>query len=204
MKRRYNTIVFDLGNTLIRFDHNIAVDKLKKRFGIDPKVTYQLFFDSPLTHLFEKGLISTEEFYKEALKLLGIDIPYGEFIPLWNDIFWEDAESCEIAKKLKSNYRLFLLSNVNRSHFEHIQSKFSIIKIFDKLILSFVEGAMKPEKAIYDKVIELAGGDPSGVLYIDDREDLVKEAKGLGIDSIRYETAGKLKKELLARGVVKD
>lgn len=203
MKKRYDVIAFDLGNTLIRFDHNIAVKKLENRFGIDPKVTYQLFFDSPLTHLFEKGAISPEEFYKEASRLIGIDISYEEFMPLWNDIFWEDTDSCSIARKLKGPYRLFLLSNVNKSHFEHIRVRFDIIKIFDELILSFAVGAMKPEKAIYDRVVSLAGGDPSRVLYIDDREDLVKEASGLGIDSIKYEGAPNLSKELAARGVVK-
>jgi len=202
LKTRYNTIVFDLGNTLIRFDHNIAVKKLFSRFGIDPKTTYDLFFDSRITRLFETGKILPEEFHKKATGLLGIEIAYDEFAEIWNDIFWEDAETCALARELKKNYRMFLLSNVNKSHFEYIQSKFDIIGIFDELILSFKVGAMKPEAAIYEDTIRRSGGDRTKLIYIDDREDLIKEATAMGIDSIRYEGPGKLKEDLAARGVL--
>ncbi len=202
MKTRYNTIVFDLGNTLIRFDHNIAVKKLLSRFGIDPKAAYDLFFDSPITRLFEKGMIPPEEFHKRAAGLLGIDIPYDDFKDIWNDIFWEDVEACALARELKKRYRLFLLSNVNKVHFEYIRAKFDIIGIFDELILSFKVGAMKPEAAIYEDVIRRSGGDRTSFIYIDDREDLINEAAAMGIESIRYEGARKLKEDLVARGVL--
>ena len=99
-------------------------------------------------------------------------------------------------------YRLFLLSNVNRLHFEYIEKKFDIIKIFDELILSFVIGAVKPEAAIFEDVIRRSGGDKSGILYIDDREDLIKEATAMGIDSIRFEGADKLRAMLRFKKVI--
>jgi putative hydrolase of the HAD superfamily len=203
LKTKYSTILFDLGNTLIRFDHNIAVKKLFSRFGIDPKTTYDLFFDSRITRLFEKGMILPDEFHKRATGLLGIDIAYDEFADIWNDIFWEDTGSCALARELKKEYRLFLLSNVNKVHFEYIQSKFDIISIFDELILSYKVGVMKPEPAIFEYAIKQSGGDKTKVIYIDDREDLIREATSMGIESIRYESSGKLKEDLAARGVLK-
>ncbi len=107
-------------------------------------------------------------------------------IPLGEGLF---TSSCRLARELKKKYKLFLLSNVNRLHFEYIEQKFDIIKIFDELILSFVIGAMKPERAIFEDVVKGAGGDKSKILYIDDREDLIKEATAMGIPSIRFESA---------------
>ncbi|MBI5123911.1 MAG: HAD family phosphatase [Candidatus Omnitrophica bacterium] len=202
MTKKYSVIIFDLGNTLIRFDHNISAKKLADLFRIDKEKARGLFFDSELTRLFEKGLISAKEFYAKATALLGIKIPYRDFVSIWNDIFWEDEESCRIARELKHNYKLFLLSNINRLHFEHIEKKFDIIKIFDEVILSFAVGAMKPEMRIFEDAVNRAGGDKSAVLYIDDREDLIKEAREFGIESIRFEGAEKLKKELEERGIV--
>lgn len=201
MADRYTTIVFDLGNTLIRFDHNIAVKRLNGLFRIEPKALYDLFFDSELTHLFEKGLISPEEFHKRAAEATGISLPYEDFLSIWNDIFWLDEKSCDLARRLKGRYRLFLLSNVNKAHFDHIAKKFDIIDIFDELILSFMVGTMKPDKRIFDEVVRRAGGDRAGLVYIDDREDLVKEAVAMGIDSIRYEGAEKLAEDLSVRGI---
>ena len=133
---------------------------------------------------------------------MGIKIPFRDFVSIWNDIFWEDKEACDIARQLKSDYKLFLLSNVNRLHFEYVEKKFDIIKIFDEVILSFAVGAIKPEALIFEDAIKRAGGDRSQVLYIDDREDLIKEAAKLGIESIRYEGAQMLREALKEKGVI--
>lgn len=195
-------IVFDLGNTLIRFDHNISAVKIADLFGLDSKIIYDIFFDSPITRAFERGEISPAEFHEKASLALGVKLPFKDFADIWNDIFWEDEDSCRIARTLKANgYKLFLLSNLNCLHFEHIRAKFDIIDIFDELILSFNVGAIKPEKAIFDHVVKLAGGDRLRLLYIDDREDLIKEAAAIGIDSIRFIGAPQLEIELRKRGI---
>jgi len=199
---KYSTIVFDLGNTLIKFDHNISAKKIAKSFSLDPKVIYDLFFDSPLTRSFEKGEISPKVFHSQVSKAIGAKIPFNDFVDIWNDIFWEDTPSCDLARQLKSSYRLFLLSNICSLHFEYIRKKFDIIKIFDETVLSFMVGAIKPDRLIFENLIKRAGGDRTKLLYIDDRDDLIQEALTLGIDSIRYEGADKLKKKLEETAVI--
>jgi glucose-1-phosphatase len=199
--KRYSVIIFDLGNTLIRFDHNISAKKLATIFSLDQERVRALFFDSDVTRLFEKGFISAKEFYEKVTALLGIKIPYKDFVSIWNDIFWEDKDACDIARELKSSYRLFLLSNVNKLHYEYIKKNFDIIKIFDEVIASFAVGAMKPQAPMFEDAVKRAGGDKSQVLYIDDREDLIKEANEFGIESIRFEGADKLRETLTERGI---
>jgi len=199
---KYPVIVFDLGNTLIRFDHNIAADKVKNLSTAGYDAIYQAFFDSPHTRAFEKGEVLSGEFYAGIKESLGLSLDYDEFVPIWNNIFWEDEASCGIARRLKAGgYKLFLLSNVNKLHFEFIERKFNIINIFDEMILSYIVGSMKPEKAIYDDAVRRAGGDRTKILYIDDREDLIKKARAMGIDSIRFEGGEKLEEELVKRGI---
>ena len=129
-------------------------------------------------------------------------IPFRDFIPIWNDIFWIDEGSCNIARRLKKDYKLFLLSNISRLHYEYIANKFDILKIFDEIILSFAVGAIKPEKRIFEDAIRRAGGDKSAVLYIDDRDDLIREATAFGIESIKYEGSQKLEEDLKEKGVL--
>ncbi|MFA4981777.1 MAG: HAD family phosphatase [Candidatus Omnitrophota bacterium] len=194
--------MFDLGNTLIKFDHNISAEKIAALSGLDTGKIYDIFFDSEITKDFEKGLIPPEEFHKRAASLIGFKMSYKDFAKIWNDIFWEDEGSCALARELKGSYRLFLLSNVNKLHFEYIRNKFDIIGIFDEIILSYELGSVKPERAIYDNVIKRAGGKKEGILYIDDREDLIKEAQMLGIESVRYEGADKLRETMKVRGIL--
>jgi len=202
MSKEYSVIAFDLGNTLIRFDHNISAGKIANLCRRDSKKIYDSFFDSPISRAFERGEISPQEFYRRVCRYLDIIMPYRDFVDIWNDIFWADEGSCDIARGLKKNsHRLFLLSNINRLHFEWIRKRFDIIEIFDEVILSFVVGAIKPERAIYDHMVKLAGGDGSKVLYIDDREDLIREAALLGIDSVKYEGPEMLAGVLKERGI---
>ena len=203
MDNRYSVIIFDLGNTLIKFDHNISAKKIANLFHLDSKNIYDMFFDSELTRAFEKGLISPREFHAKACDILGAKLPFRDFVAIWNDIFWEDEKVGELARELKAKgYKLFLLSNVNRLHFEYIRKKFDIIKIFDDIVLSFMVGAIKPDRLIFENVIERAGGDRAKLLYIDDREDLIREARLLGIDSIKFEGADKLKDTMREKGVI--
>ena len=197
------TIVFDLGNTVIRFDHSISAKKIANLFKLDSNKIYDTFFDSEITRAFERGLSSPRQFHREASASLGMKLPYEDFVKIWNDIFWEDEGACRLVRDLKKKqYKLFLLSNINRLHFEYIEKSFDIIKVFDELILSFVVGATKPDKRIYDEVIRRAGGNKESLLYIDDREDLIKEAAALGIDSIKFENADKLESMLRYKKVI--
>ena len=201
MKKEYSVIVFDLGNTLIRFDHNISAKKLANLFHLDSKRIYDTFFDSEITRSFDRGEISPREFYKRATSLIGVKLSFRDFVSIWTDIFWEDKAACDVARRLAKSYKLFLLSNINRLHFDYIRRKFDIIKIFDEVILSFMVGAIKPDQLIFEDVIRRAGGDRTKLLYIDDRADLIKEALSLGIDSIRFENADKLIEEMRKKGV---
>lgn len=201
MAKKYKVIIFDLGNTLIRFDHNISAVKFARLFHLDAEEARKLFFDSELTQAFERGLLSPREFYARVTQRLGIKLPFKDFVDIWNDIFWEDTKACAIARRLKKDYKLFLLSNVSRLHYEYIEKKFDIIKIFDEVILSFAVGAIKPERLIFDDAVRRAGGDKSAVLYIDDREDLIRAANEFGIDSIKFEGAERLGAVLKEREV---
>ena len=185
-QKRYSVIIFDLGNTLIRFDHSISAKKFANLFHLDSEEVRRLFFDSELTQAFERGQISPKDFHAGITKHLGVTISFKDFVSIWNDIFWLDEGSCAIARRLKKDYKLFLLSNISSLHYEYIVKKFDILNIFDETILSFAVGAIKPEKLIFEDAVRRAGGDKAAVLYIDDREDLIKEAAAFGIESIKY------------------
>ena len=195
-------MVFDLGNTLIRFDHNISAAKIAGAFNIDLKKVYDTFFDSDITRPFERGELSPEEFHAKASDLFSMELSYDEFVDIWNDIFWEDRDMCALARRLKKSYKLMLLSNISVLHYEHIRKRFNIIDIFDEVILSFQVGAIKPERKIFDEVVRRAGGDKEKLFYIDDREDLIKAALELGIDSIRFESVDTLRDTMKKKGIL--
>jgi len=202
MNRPYDLIVFDLGNTLIRFDHRIAADKIVQRFDVDGDALYDAMFDSELTREFGTGKISPNDFHARFSALYGVRLGFGEFSRIWSDIFWEDEEACRLAKRLRGKVPLCLMSNIDEIHYAHIRKRFDVIGIFDHFILSYEVGALKPDRRIYESARDASKVPFSRMLYIDDRQELVDAAASYGIESVRFEGARKLEELFLKKKVL--
>jgi FMN phosphatase YigB (HAD superfamily) len=198
-------ILFDLGNVILPFNHYQIAEKLarfsqRKEFRDPQKIFSYLFnFEKGAVNGYEVGKVSSIQFFKSLKKYLHLSLTFEEFIPIWNDIFTEDQEVSEIIRSLKGKKRLGLISNTNPLHFDYILSKFSVIHIFDKWILSHEVGFKKPAVKIFQKAIEWASVEPEKILLIDDMKKHVDMAVSLGIQGIHFISAHQLKKELYVK-----
>ena len=202
---RRGLILCDLGNVLIRFDHRIAVRRI---LAYTPKTfseVYRYFFDSPLVRDYEEGRLSSRQFFARLKKDLALDgLTYKKFVPIWSEIFFANPGVLRLLKTLRRRWRLHLISNINALHYAYIRRKFPAhLRVFDKVILSYRVGAQKPDPRIYRRAVAAAGRRANGrVLYTDDRPDLIRAARRLGLSCIRFRTVRDFKKELRRRKVL--
>jgi len=195
-------ILFDLGNVILPFNHYQIAEKLsqfsqRKEFQ-DPQKIFSYFFDfeKGAVNGYEVGKVSSIQFFKSLKEYLHLALSFEEFIPIWNDIFIENKEVSEIIRSLKGKKRLGLISNTNPLHFDYILSKFSVIHIFDKWILSHEVGFKKPDVHIFQKAMEWASVEPGKILVIDDMKRHVEMAVSLGMQGTHFISAQQLKDEL--------
>ncbi len=176
-------VMFDLGNVIICFDHMIAAKKIAKYCDRSPREIYDLFFYSDLTEKFDSGKIDEDEFFNEVKKVLNLNgLDKSEFYKIWNDIFWENPKVAELIADVKRYYdKFFIISNVNKPHFEYIWRKFPVVREADEIILSYEIGVLKPASEIYKTAIEKAQCLPFEVFYTDDRPELVAAARKMGL-----------------------
>jgi len=195
-------ILFDLGNVILPFNHYQIAEKLsrfsqRKEFQDPQRIFSYLFdFEKGAVNGYEVGKVSSIEFFKSLKKYLHLSLSFEEFIPIWNDIFTEDQGVSEIIRSLKGKKRLGLISNTNPLHFDYILSKFSVIRIFDKWVLSHEVGFKKPAIEIFQKAIEWASVEPKKILFIDDMKKHVEVAVSFGMQGIHFISANQLKEEL--------
>lgn len=194
---------FDLGRVLFDFDYSIALNKIKNKIGVSPeKIIHELFYNK-FADSFEKGLISGYDFYLKFKQEFLVSIEYEEFIEIWCDIFSPKYEVIDLVDRLRVIYPVYLISNINELHFNFLHEKYpKIFSLFDGLILSFKTKSMKPEKEIYAQLKKVSGKDYEHITYIDDREDLINEAKGLNLNCIRFFNFEQLRTELLMAKIV--
>lgn len=195
-------ILFDLGNVILNFNHYQIAEKLsrfsqRKEFKDPQKIFSHIFdFQNGMINRFDTGKVSPEEFFQSLKDSLHLSIPFGEFIPIWNDIFVENQDVSQTILCLKGKWRLGLLSNTDSLHFNHILSRFPMIWIFEKWILSFEVGFKKPSVEIFQKAIEWASVEPEKILFIDDFRSHVEAAASLGMHGIHFISSHQLREEL--------
>lgn len=197
------TIAFDLGQVLFDFDYNLALNKLKDKLKVTPQEVIYALYEKDFALDFEKGLDKPYDFYLRFKENFLKEISYDEFVDAWCDIFIPKKEVIEVAKRVSLIYPTYLISNINKLHFDFLYKRYKeVFDIFDKLILSYEVKSIKPELEIYKLLTEPENIDFKDIIYIDDREDLIREAVLFGLDCIKFDGLDNLMVELKKRNVI--
>lgn len=191
------TVIFDLGNVIVRFDHSRIVQRIEQFCDLKSDEIYGHFFLSTVVHEYDHGQISSAEFYDKIKQVLNLQMSFAEFSAAWNCTF--DLEPIlpeELIKSLSEKYRLLILSDTNEFHFEFIKENFRALSYFDDYVLSYQVGAIKPAPEIFRAAIEKADCLPEECFFTDDREPNVHGAQQVGIKAIQFTTAEKFIEDL--------
>jgi glucose-1-phosphatase len=180
-------IAFDLGNVLVKVDHGRFCRGLEELGGLNAAAVCAAVFETGLEQAYDKGKISSRDFYQGVIARFGLDLPYPLFCRLWCEIFAPMETMGEVVGQLAASYPLFLLSNTNELHFNYIREHYSpVLRPFRDLILSFEVGSRKPEPEIYRELVRRAGCAPGEILYLDDKLPFVAAAQAEGLQSWQF------------------
>jgi HAD superfamily hydrolase (TIGR01509 family) len=181
-------IAFDLGNVLIKVDHGRFCRRLGEAASRAPEEVYRIVFDSRLEPDYDTGRLSSQAFYQEIMRLLGVDVSYAQFCEWWQDIFDPMESMAAVVESLTRRYPLFLLSNTNDLHFTYVYRHFPLIRHISRQILSYRVGSRKPEAGIYQALIAAIERPPQQCLFVDDKAPFVKAARTHGLTAWQFIT----------------
>lgn len=185
--KNIKALAFDLGNVVFSFDYNLALNKIKSKLNVSTEYVIKEMYENNFCLDFEKGLVSETGFYQNFKKAFSASISFEEFSGIWCEIFWPNNKVIELIKALKAYYPLYLISNINILHFKYLEQRYpEIFSLFKSLILSYQVKSVKPEPLIYQVLAETSEADFNQIVYIDDRRDLITEAKKIGLRCIHF------------------
>ena len=199
----HDTIVFDLGGVLIDWN---------------PRYYYRNRFKSKEAMEYFLHNIATNEWNEEqdggrlisdATALLKTQFPhytseiedyYTNWVHMLNGTF---DGSVEILKSLIENpkYKVYSLTNWSAETWPKATKIFEFLNWFDGIIVSGQEKMKKPNREIFDLLIDRFQLDIPKTIFIDDNEQNVIAARSMGIPTIHFRDADQLKEELLAMQV---
>ncbi|MFG6687581.1 HAD family hydrolase [Mariniflexile sp. HNIBRBA6329] len=178
-------IIFDFGNVFINLDIEGAIKHTFNQFKIDSLSEEMTAFNS----FYEQGLISTEEFIEFYVENFP-NISSEELIDIWNFMLKDfPKHRLEFLKDLKTSakYKLILLSNTNELHIDFIKRNIPFYdefkNYFDAFYLSHEINLRKPNRDIFNFVLNENKLNANECLFIDDNEDNCNTSKSLGIET---------------------
>lgn len=184
-------VLFDLGKVLLDFNNENAKNYFKK-LGVDDYDKHVMALHSQnIFNELETGALSAEQFIKAISQKLNGSVSDADIQNAWNSILMDfRAESMMYLEKLKNQYNLYLLSNTNSLHhaeFDHILFNqlqvTSLDSYFTKAYYSHQTGMRKPDRKIYELVLNDAEIAAAETIFIDDMPENVAAASALGFQT---------------------
>ena len=123
---------FDMGNVLLHFSHERMAAQMAAVVGCTPERAWDVLFEGDLGTRHEEGRITADQFYEEFCRATGVaNLPTIDRAALdhaANDIFWLHTPMVAVAGRLHAaGYRLGVLSNTNRGHWQFVTGRFSYL-----------------------------------------------------------------------------
>lgn len=187
-------IIFDFGGVLFDINYKLTEralsELIQKPFSFKgvPGLSRTL-------NQYETGKINTETFIWNIQKFCGDEVQGRDVMIAWNAMLLSIPKArLEFLTKLKENYKVYLLSNINEMHADfvdrYIKKNHGMdnwqAQCFDKVYYSHIIHKRKPNKSVYNYVIEHGNINPNESIFIDDLADNVNAAKQAGLHSVRH------------------
>jgi putative hydrolase of the HAD superfamily len=198
--RKIQAIIFDWGGVLIEDPAPALFKYCANALGVGVE-KYAAAFNMFLND-FQTGRVIEQQFWRNMTSYLKVPMP--KVNSLWSDAFAlayrPRQELFSLAGQLrKAGLKIALLSNTEKPAVELIRRQ--KYDLFDVMVFSCHEGTAKPERKIYEIVLDRLGIPAGNTLFIDDKQDFIDGAKKVGLQTIFFKNIDQLKKNLAELGL---
>lgn len=193
-------IVFDWGGVLIDYPVSASILYCAGVLNVDKKLFEQTF--KQFVTAFQKGEITEDYLWDNICKILGIQKPTTPSLcrEAFHNAYIPKKEMFRLATNLKNNgYKIGFLSNTEFPMMKYFKKQH--YDVFDVTVFSCVEGIMKPEKRIYEILLERLGVEAYEAVLIDDIKEYINAAQDIGMNGILFENPQQVMRGLGRFGV---
>ena len=192
-------IVLDAGRVLVDIDPDSVLRDLSRRSGREIGMPPPDDLDTMLQPLYV-GKRSWLEILETINQALGLSQKGDEWREIWCSIITGEVPGMMRAlAELKEEFKFVALSNTDEVHWNYALGKYPIFQLLDGWVVSFEEGMMKPDPAIYARVVDRYCENRLPFFYTDDNLRYVEAAQRQGWDAEVFIDAAHFKEHVMRR-----
>lgn len=189
-------IVFDLGGVVVDWNPG----RLIREYPGDPEMPVALFekgFFERFWPDYDRGRVSQTDMVKEISRFTGrCYAECWDFVEFIKHSLRDLPVTQRFIKELSERgYRLFCLSNMSVEFYDYLKDR-EVFSYFEGQIISALEHVIKPEKEIYEVLMNRYDVVPEESVFIDDLEQNIKAARQLGFHTVHFADKEKGMQEL--------
>lgn len=161
-------------------------------FGeIGPRIVKKYAGDGDISEIKDRlfipadlGLVTYDELIMNIAYEFGVD--KQSVIDDWNSFVVLNEELVDMIKKIRETSAVALLSNASKGFVESLFEKYSLTRLFDRMVVSCNIGIAKPDKEIYRYCVSLFDDDFDEIYMVDDNIVNVQAAAETGITPVHF------------------
>ena len=196
-------VIFDFGGVLIEWDPR----NLYRRY-FDDAESMERFLEE-IDFMEWNALQDKGRPFAEGVADLTAQFPqHADLIRAYHE-HWEESIGepitpvIEILKRVKAaGWPVYGLSNWSMETFPIIRKQHTFFNLLDGYLLSGEVKLVKPDPAIFQRMLEKIGRRPEECVFIDDNPANVAAARALDIVTIQYQSPEQLEHELQRLGIL--
>jgi 2-haloacid dehalogenase len=200
---RFDTVVFDLGGVLVDWNPRYLYRQL-----FDDEAAMERFLAEVCTAHWNEQQDAGRP-WREAIAALSAEHPrHAALIAAYRER-WDEmlsgpiAASVAILDELRARgVPLYALTNWSHETFPLARQRFNFMEAFLGIVVSGEERLIKPDPAIFQRLLSRYGLDPARTVYIDDAPRNVEAAARLGMHALHFRDAATLRDELCRAGLL--
>lgn len=186
-------LIFDLGGVILDLSIDRAMDSFSELAKMPKEKIKDLYASESGFLDYEKGVIDDvvfREFVRETFSISAGDEAVDK---CWNAMLRGiPSLKLDLLLRLQNEFQVFLLSNTNAIHLQHINEVMlpkhrenrTLDSYFHRAYYSHRMGKRKPDADIFEQVLEENRLVPEQTLFLDDYDVNIEGAKSLGIRTV--------------------
>lgn len=194
-------IVFDFGGVLVDWNPRY----LYYPYFNGDKEQAEWFLANICTYAWNVQMDGGKPFAEGVAELKALHPEWAEAIEVyhsrWNEMIGGEVEAtASLVRRLKeAGYKVYGLTNWSMETYPMIRDRYEVFSWFDGVVVSGEEHLLKPDRKIYECLLERYGLEAAESVFLDDNADNAAGAEAVGMKAVQFVSAEQAERELKER-----